>query len=184
MSRNFIKLSVDTYESTLHEWKAKKSIENGKVKLELDNSFTFKKEAFTHFYEQGIRGEINTPGTLTDSICDETLEGEVKLNKGEFDLKECTAKKKIEFNDGFIYGTNNIFDCPANLDVVAFDGTIERDYYSDIKTRYGITEESQVTVEGVFSVLGNIPDRTSGGYNCRHRLQWISEELAEYLRDE
>lgn len=164
MSRNKLKLTADTFVSELSEWKVKKEVTDGVVKMSLDNSFEFEGDAFTHFYDEAMRGGIDTPATLEDAKCAQSIAGTVKLNKGKADLKNCVMKKDFVFGNNFSFGDNNIFNCPANGSIQTFDGTIERQYYSNTEIRYDITSETQVSVDAILAIVGQIEDRTSNGY--------------------
>jgi len=110
----------------------KKEIDNGFVKETVNTDLIYLKDDARYLTESAINGDDKETGTISKECGLLTFEKDIfiKHNEGKFDLKNCSAEKKITFA--------NPLDCVASKEINIFDyaggttETIQGD--SEIKT--------------------------------------------------
>jgi hypothetical protein len=164
----------------LNDYVLKKEIDNGFVKETVNTDLFYFKDDAKYLTESAIRGDDKETGTISKECGLLTFEKDIfiKHNEGKFNLKNCSAEKKLTFAnplDCVANGEINIFDY-AGSEVKTIQGVLGSLVYGDVKDKYIGNYLSVFTLDEILSFMGGVPDKSSLGYFVEYiRLSVFAE---------
>lgn len=159
---NLINIDLEGKKASLQEWEISKEIDGYIEQIVSNDSFEFYEDDYKYLLEAAVSDERIKTGTLT-SKCGVNLPFRMLNQSGNFDMKKCIFKKKIDLNNVLVFKESyNIFDYEKFPDVDRLQGDLTREYY--INEVFIANPAVEPTLEQGLNQVGGIQDRTGEGF--------------------
>jgi hypothetical protein len=169
----------------LNDYVLKKEIDNGFVKESVNTDLFYFKDDAKYLTESAIKGDDKETGTISKECGLLTFEKDIfiKHNEGKFNLKNCSAEKKLTFVnplDCVANGEINIFDYKGG-DLESIQGDIERKTYNHFVNKF-LGGLENFTTDMMLNFVGSYPDYSADGYFVEY-IYISAEPTKQTLQD-